>query len=195
MGKRSFRKTLFKSVKSTQTHHFPFFFLTTTSVSQPLRIEYLFNDSRLLQFVYLYPYCLGVIFGRSPRRLFTWQSLRINVQFVTYKPKVYPWNIISTPCKDINVGLQKLHKLYFFQRCQLGSHLEILLLILSYYPFLQLLEQLSRCSGSLPLVRPFNCYRTGSLIIAVGPKGYCAIADTKHCLVVAWLPTNSPTLP
>ena len=46
-----------------------------------------------------------------------------------------------------------------------------------------------------PPARPFSCYRAGSFITIVGSEGCCVIDDTKHCLAVAWLPTNSPTLP
>ena len=89
-GKGVFRAN---SIQINEVHTdspLPILLLNHHSVSQSLGIKYLLNGFSLFQLVYLYYYCLVVIFGLLPKRLLTWRSLGIHIQLVTYKPRVNP---------------------------------------------------------------------------------------------------------
>ena len=81
------------SIQTSEVHAdspLPILLLNHHSVGQLFGIKDLLNGFSLFQLVYLYPYCLGVIFGLLPKRLLTWRSLGIHIQLVTYKPRVNP---------------------------------------------------------------------------------------------------------
>ena len=82
--KRIFRTCLFRSVKSTHTIHFPFFFFTTI-VLAPFGIINLPNCPSFFKFIHFFPHCLSMYIQGSTRLLFLWWTPRVDIKSMTDK--------------------------------------------------------------------------------------------------------------
>ena len=134
----------------------------------------------MLKFVHLFLYCLGMLPWGALGWLPFWHSTMTYIQLITYKLRVYSGCLVSTPCKDIHIILQKLQKLYLLDRGQPNPNLKILIFIWTDHNSFQFFREQSLWLNPKSISGPFNCYRASSPPIGTLSSECCLIAATKH---------------
>ena len=110
-GKLSFGHALLRSVKSTHTRHFLFFYFTTTGLQSQSGYLTSAMDPTLRSFStssLTAPACSG------PNRF----ENRVDVELVRCDVDINPWHVLCGPCEHVQVLFQTGYKLDFHRLAQ-----------------------------------------------------------------------------
>ena len=92
----------------------PSFLFYHHCISQPFKVEHLFNSPDLLKLHHFIFDGIRMILGGAPSWLFLGGNRWFNVQMMANEARIHPWSFVSIPSEYVNIFLEEFHQLIFF---------------------------------------------------------------------------------